>query len=54
MTTDHPFLLVPIALDGTSERAISVASALAKGREVRLFSWSSDEGEAAAAKRYLV
>ena len=54
MTSDHPVLLVPVALDGTSERAISVAQALAKGREVRLFSWSSDEGEAAAAKRYLV
>ena len=54
MTLDHPVLLVPVALDGTSERAIGVAQALAKGREVRLFSWSSDEGEAAAAKRYLV
>jgi nucleotide-binding universal stress UspA family protein len=54
VTADHPVLLVPVALDGTSERAISVAQALANDREVRLFSWSSDEGEAAAAKRYLV
>jgi nucleotide-binding universal stress UspA family protein len=54
VTADHPLLLVPVALDGTSERAISVALDLARGREVRLFSWSSDEGEAAAAKRYLV
>ena len=54
MTVDHPVLLVPVALDGTSERAISVAQTLASGRGVRLFSWSSDEGEAAAAKRYLV
>jgi len=53
VSTDHPALLVPVALDGTSERAIKVAQDLAKGREVRLFSWTSDEGDAAAAKRYL-
>ena len=47
-------LLVPIALDGASERAIQPALALAAGRPVVLFSWSSDEGEASAAKRYLV
>jgi nucleotide-binding universal stress UspA family protein len=52
--TASPFLIVPVALDGTSERAIQPALELARGREVRLFSWSYDEGEAAASKRYFV
>ena len=54
VSLDDPVFLVPVALDDTSDRAIRVAEDLAHGRGVRLFSWSSDEGEAAAAKRCLV
>jgi nucleotide-binding universal stress UspA family protein len=48
-------LLVPIDFSGDSERAIMPALRLAYRAEVPvvLFSWSFDEGEAAAAKRYL-
>ncbi len=48
--------LVPIDLSDESERAIAPALRLAHRAEVPvvLFSWSFDEGEAAAAKRYLI
>ncbi|MEO7573022.1 MAG: universal stress protein [Acidimicrobiales bacterium] len=49
-------VLVPVDLSGESERAILPALRLASRLDatVCLFSWSFDEGEAAAAKRYLI
>jgi nucleotide-binding universal stress UspA family protein len=56
MVTTLERLLVPLDLSSESELAVPAALRLAAlaGVPISLFSWSPDEGEVVAAKRYLV